>query len=388
MFQPIVFFMGLPPLEQAVTALEKSKSILIAIPKSVSTDALSGALALHHALTKKGKTASIVCSDFEFPDNHGFLKKETNVPVERELSQLRKFVINLDISNAEVEELSYDVQDTSLKIFITPKKGSFKENDVTTEHSEYAFDLIVVLDTPDLPHLGHIFENNSEFFYHTPIINIDHSAANENYGEINLVELTATSVSEILFELIKAIDANAFDQHISTALLAGIISKTKSFQNSNVTPKALKVASHLIDSGARREEIIRHLYQTKTIQTLKLWGRALARLKQDKTETTLWSLLTEKDFEKSGAAPADIVNVIDELVINAPNAKIVAMLYQTNEPGTRLLIHTPTSIDAFALLKEFKPRGNKHFTECALPDTDLLAAEARLMALLRIEPSV
>ena len=378
--------MGLPPLDQATTALTKANSILIALAKDASTDALSGAMALHQALSKKGKDVSVVASDFEFPEHHGFLPKKEQVPVEKELSHLRKFIINLNVSNADVEELSYDVQESNLKIFVTPKHGTFKESDVRTEHSDYAFDLVIVLDTPDLPHLGPIFEKNSEFFYHTPIINIDHNPANENYGEINLIELTATSTSEILFELIKAWNDTTLDQQISTSLLAGIISKTKSFQSNNVTPKALKVASHLIDSGARREEIIRHLYQTKSISTLKLWGRALARLKQDETENTVWSLLSLKDFEKSGAKASDVSGLIDELIVNTPKAKIVAILYQTQDSGIRLLIHTPKSIDAMALLKEFKPYGNKNFTECILPDTDIRSAEQRTLELLRIQP--
>ncbi len=380
--------MGLPPLEQAINALNKATRVLIALPRHASTDAISSALALHAALEKKDKESQIAGSDFAHPTQHHFLIQDREVPIHRDLRSGRKFVINLDVSNAEVDELSYDIQGTSLKIFITPKKGFFTPQHVTTEDAAYPFDLIITIDTPDLQYLGSLFEEHSEFFYHTPIMNIDHSAANENFGEINLVELTATSTSEILFEVFRAWDEHVMDEHIATALLTGIISKTKSFQAASVTPKSLTTASHLIDCGARREEIIRNLYQTKSISTLKLWGRTLARLKQDQTQAVMWSLISKKDFEKTGAEAKDVLGVIDELIINTPNAKIVAILYQSPEranEGTHLLLHTPKSMDAMALLQEFHPYGNGNFTECVLPDAQLSDAEKRLLTLLRVE---
>lgn len=377
--------MGLPPIEQAIAAIEKSTSVLIALPRNPSSDAVAASVALHAALRKRDKKVHVFCEGFEFPATHHFLQKDQKVRIQKELSQLRKFIISLDISNAEVEELSYDIQESNLKIFITPKKGFFKSEDVSTESSGYAYDLIMTLDAPDLLHLGKVAEEHSEFFYHTPTINIDHNPANENFGEINLVELTATSSSEILFELLKAIDEKLIDDTIATALLTGIISKTKSFQSQNVTPKSLSIASYLIDSGARREEIIRHLYQTKTVKTLKLWGRALARLKQDKTQTTVWTLLSSKDFEKTQASPDDIPSLVDELIINTPNAKIVMIFYQIDDTGTHLLIHTPKSIDATELFKEFQPHGSRDFTKALLPDHEIALAEKRVLEILRIE---
>ena len=168
--------------------------------------------------------------------------------------------------------------------------------------------------------------DNADFFYHTPIINIDHNPANDYFGQINLVDITATSISEIIFELIKEMGGEILNEQIATNLLAGIISKTKSFRTTSVTPKSLAIASHLVASGARREEIIKNLFQTKNIATLKLWGRVLARLKEGESHRLVWSLVSRHDFGSSGAGEEDLIGVIDELIINTPLAEIVALL--------------------------------------------------------------
>ncbi len=360
--------------QQAIDLLEKSTSIVIALPANPSTDAVAAGLGLFLALDKQGKSAQVVASDFRLPPSHQFLPKSD--AIRTELTALRKFIISLDLSRASVDELSYDISNDKKKldIFITPKHGFFEERDVTTSASSYEYDAIVVIDAPELEALGKMYDTNTEFFYHTPIINIDHNPANEYFGEINIVDLVATSTSEIVFEILREMKQTALDEHIATNLLAGIISKTKSFQTTSVTPKSLAISSHLIENGARREDVIRNLYQTKSINTLKLWGRALARLKTDLGGRIVWSLLNKQDFAKSGATPQDLEGVVDELIVNTPDAEVVIVLYELNE-GIQGIANTVKAIDGVGMFKQFSPSGTRNFTRFTVLGSDLLAAE-------------
>lgn len=373
--------MVLSSQEQIKESVNKAGQILICLPKNPTTDAIASSLALFSALEKMGKQAKVVCNEFILPPNHQFLPKSKDIL--SDLTSLRKFIISINVQDAKVEELSYDIQNDNLNIFVTPKTGTIRERDVRFSSSEFEYDLIFVLDSPDLESLGSLYDNNTEFFYHTPIINIDHSPQNEHFGQINLVELTATSISEIIFDLLKTFAEDILDEYIATSLLAGIISKTKSFQSASVTPKSLAIASHLITSGARREEIVQHLYQTKSLSTLRLWGRALARLKADKKLGLVWSLLNKDDFEKAGIAQeSDIPGVIDELIINAPEAKVVMVLY---ESGAEIhgIINTPRIIDAIKMLAPYSPQGTKDFTKIIIKGKSLAEAEQEILALVK-----
>jgi bifunctional oligoribonuclease and PAP phosphatase NrnA len=362
------------PIQQTIELIEKSNNIVIALPKDPSVDAVASGLGLYLSLEKIGKKAKVVCNEFSVPPAHQFLPKSKEIHAA--LTAMRKFIISLDLSRTKVQELSYDITDNKLNIFITPKGGFFETRDVSTSASAYDHDLIIIIDAPDLEALGKVYDDNTEFFYHTPIVNIDHNPANEYFGQINIVDLVATSTSEIIFELIKEFKEPVLDEYIATSFLAGIISKTKSFQNNTVTPKSLAISSHLIENGARRDEIIKNLYRTKSINTLKLWGRALARLKTELDGKIVWSLLNQQDFIKSGTKEADLDGVIDELIINTPNAEAVAILYEGEGNAVKMIVNTIQTIDGVALCKDFSPTGARNFTKCIFSGKNLLEAEA------------
>lgn len=370
--------MDLPPLQQAVELLNRSKTVLVCLPVRPSSDAIAAGLALFLTLGKLGKRARVICHEFELPSNHTFLPKSD--AIERELKNLRQFVINLDVSRVAVDELSYTIENGRLSIFITPRDGFYEARDVTTNAGTYAFDAIVVLDASDLDQLGGLATSNAEFFYRTPVLNIDHRAANTRFGAINLVDLTASSTSEIVFELTKGLGFNVLDEQVATTLLTGIISKTKSFQTPTVTPRSLAVASHLIASGARREEIIDNLYQSKSVATLKLWGRALARVQERHDGRLIWSLLNEADFQKSGASDQDLPRVIDELMVNVPTAELIIVLYERTSQGITALISSGGH-DRRAAFPGSRPLGTQNLLTWRPEAKDLPAAEREVLAI-------
>ncbi len=373
--------MALKPLQQAKDIIEKSNSILIVLPRDPSVDSVTSGLALFMIFEKLKKDSKVVCNEFRLPPNVNFLPKSQDIHTD--LTSLRKFIISLNVSSTKAEELSYAIQDKKLNIYITPRNGYFEEKDVSVSAGDFAYDLVVVVGASDLESLGKLYDDHTEFFYHTPIINIDHQAANENFGQVNLVEMTATSNSEIVFELIKNLGDNHLDEYIATNLLTGIISKTKSFQSPVVTPKSLAVASHLITSGARREEIIKNLYQTKSLSTLKLWGRALARLRATKNNKVVWSLLTVEDFKKSEADVDELPGVVDELIVNTPEAKAITILYEAKQNKVQGIIYTPANIDALKIFKDYKPKGSKDFTKIYVDKADLVQAEQKVIDILK-----
>ncbi len=366
------------PVQQVTDIIQRSTSILIALPNNPSTDAVAGSLALYLMFEKMKKKSKVVCNEFELPPHHQFLPKSKEIHAD--LTTLRKFIISLDVSRTKVDELSYDIAGDKLNIFITPKSGFFEPRDITTSASEYEYDLIITVDTPDLAALGKLFEDNAEFFYHTPIINIDHSPSNEQFGQINYVDIVATSSSEIVFELIKSINHDFLDEYIATSLLAGIISKTKSFQSSSVTPRSLSIASHLIEQGARRDDIIKNLYRTKSISTLRLWGRALARLRTDHNGRVVWSVLNKNDFERSGAQERELEGVIDELIVNMPHAEIIFLMYEQGETQAGVIVNTTRAIDGQVMFRDFSPTGTTHYTSFTLKGASLTEAEQKVLA--------
>jgi nanoRNase/pAp phosphatase (c-di-AMP/oligoRNAs hydrolase) len=365
--------MALTIEQQISNLLREHNSVLICLPAKPTTDAIASGLAMYSVLQKLGKQAKVVAAGFALPDNHKFLPKSDEIV--HELSALKKFVISVDVAQTSVQDIQYDIRDQRLNVYITPKQGYLDTRNVSTSSTDYIFDLVIVLDSRDLASLGKVFEDNAEFFHHTPMMNIDHHPANEHFGEINLVKVTATSISEMIFELLEHLDSGELlDEYIATQLLTGIISKTKSFKTNAVTPRSLAIASHLIASGARREEIVKNLYQTKTMSALKLWGRALSKLQGDTDRKLVWSVLQESDFTETGTTPLELGQVIDELIINTPDAQNVYIIYQTDRT-VHAVIATAPYIHVNEVFRDCQPQGDQNFTYLTIPVSSLETAQ-------------
>ncbi|MFA6511802.1 MAG: DHH family phosphoesterase [Patescibacteria group bacterium] len=359
----------------AIRELEQSDRIGIILPESPSTDAIGAGIGLYLFLEKRGKRPRVIAPKFELPKNHAFLPRAD--VISSHLGGAEEYLIQLDVSKTQVDTLSYDVEGNKLNIRIKPKSGSFREQDVQHKGSQYSFDTIITLDAANLESLGSIFEEHPSLFYGTPLIVFGHDPENEHFGQINLVDISATSISEIVYELINRWEEKLLDEHIATNLLTGIITKTKIFRSSQVTPRSLAIASLLVEQGARRADIVKHLYQTKTIPMLKLWGRALARLQEDSRGWFVWTVLTKGDFEKTGAKEEDISGVIDELIVNTPKAKVVAIVYESTS-GVQGIIASHKQINNTELLAPFDPKGTGGFTHVRFLVKDVREAEKTL----------
>jgi bifunctional oligoribonuclease and PAP phosphatase NrnA len=180
--------------------------------------------------------------------------------------------------------------------------------------------LIICLGINNLESLGDVYDKNIEFFYKTPIINISCNPANEDFGQINLVDINLSTVSEIIYKIIKEEVDVVINENIATNLLTGIIIKTKNFKNPDLTPETLAAASSLISLGARREEIINQLYRFKKVPDLKLWGRVLNNLKISEDKKIVWSTLNEDKVVNNYYENLRDLN--EELIINLPEAKL------------------------------------------------------------------
>lgn len=353
--------------QQIFEQIKKASNILITFKKTWNGDSVASALALFLFLKKMDKNVEIVAEKFSLDKLYSFLPGYTEI--KHELNNLRKFIISLDITNTKVSQIKYKQEDNQLNFIISPKDGFFSSADITSGASGFKYDLIIAVDSPDLESLGRVYDNDTEFFYQTPIINIDHNSTNEGFGQINFIELTAVSTSEIVFSLFESFGRELMDENIATCLLTGMIAETKSFKTNNVTPRALLTASQLMSLGARREEIVNYLYRSKSINVLKLWGRVLARLSSNLDNKLVWSTLSSSDFLKTNSTENDLTDVIDELIVSIPQAKVIAILYENkglgeeskNEPvkETNLLLYTIKNIDSLSLIKEFNPTGTK-----------------------------
>lgn len=334
--------------KQLFHQLEKARSLLIALPAEADGDSLAGGLALFLFLKNLGREVEIVSQIAGKRRQLSFLPAYSNI--QDSISNLRRFIVSLNISQAKVSQIKYTVAGERLDFIISPASGWFSPDDVSARAGGFKYDLVITIGAPDLESLGRIYDDNVEFFYQTTIINIDNQAANEDYGQINFVDLNAVATSEILFYLLKNYRPNLINEDVATCLLAGVIQQTKNFKTANLTPRTLLTASELITLNARREEIVDRLYRSRDFSSLKLWGRLLDSLKEENGGRLLWAQLRLSDFQESGASESSLQEIIDELIANVPGARLIVVLTETSPGKGRAHLYALKNLDLSTIL--------------------------------------
>ena len=344
---------------EILNLVDKSQNILLLTHAKADCDGLGSMLSLYLTLKELGKNVTAATND-PAADNLSFLP---SLDVVTNSITSKDFIIKLDTSKNALSKIKYHMDGDFMNIVITPKGDTFSEKDVSFGRDGAKFDLIVVMDAGNLEHLGAIYDKNTELFFEAPIINIDHHTSNTDFGQINLVDPIAASTTEILFTLLKEMekkyDKKFITEDVATLLLSGIITDTGSFQHSNTSPHSMETSAELLDLGARQQEIIKNIYKTKKLSTLKLWGSVLSKVKVDPIYRMVWSTISEEDFRESGAKPEESEGVVDDLLTNAPGAEVIFLVKYNDKNLTSVSMRsTSNQIDVGKITTELGGGGH------------------------------
>src|ERR687888_1930120 len=81
-------------------------------------------------------------------------------------------------------------------------------------------------------------------------VDVDHHHDNTRFGQINVIVSDASSTGEVLRDLFRELDVE-LTPDIAEALYIALVTDTGRFQYANTTPKALRLAAELVESGAQ-----------------------------------------------------------------------------------------------------------------------------------------
>jgi len=335
--------MALSEIQQANNILSSSANILLLVPAKASTDALTSMIALYIALqpssNDNSNNSKIIdqVSPSHIAPSLQFLAGSSQVKTEptRQPELVLDFAGPTSITNVRQEQLT-----GGLRLHISFPPGSpIAKDQLETSVRILPYDALVIFGATDLEELGSIFTDHADFFYHTPLINLDHRAANENFGTVNLVDITAGSCAEVTYDLVSNQGGQPVSPDVATALYAGIVAGTDSFQKPSTTPRSFQVAADLIEQQADREAVIQHLVKTKPLKLIKLAGSMYARLRYEDQVKLYWTSLEAADFLNSKSSPHDIPAVMRELTNNIAGFNAAFLLYEdyhsTTEPPAR-----------------------------------------------------
>jgi phosphoesterase RecJ-like protein len=156
------------------------------------------------------------------------------------------------------------------------------------------------------------------------VINVDHHHDNTRFGDVNLVDVEASSTAEIVYDLALLLGARV-TKEMAAALYVGLVTDTGKFMYENTGARTHRIAAELIDAGVEVDDTYRRLYEHVPMEKLLLVARALQSVQRHLGGRLVTAYLSDADYAVTGAGEEMAEGIIDHLR-SIEGAKVAAVI--------------------------------------------------------------
>lgn len=268
-------------LQAIKDAVAKHNDIGIVVGKNPNLDGMAAALSLYLALRQIGKNVSVASPSeplVEISSLVGIDKIKTSLATDG-----GDLIVSFPYKEGEIEKVSYTLEEGFLNIVV--KAGgdglSFNEKDIRYKRQGVLPTLLFVVATSRLSDLGSLFDPIA--LKDVTVVNIDNKVENQGFGEIVYVTPKFSSVSEMVSDLLLAIDIS-LDIDTAQNLLSGISFATNNFGDPKTSFLAFEMAAVLMKKGAVRQS--KQLGEEREIANEDAFFRPKAKMPQPFTRVS------------------------------------------------------------------------------------------------------
>lgn len=233
-------------------------------------------------------------------------------------------------------------------------------------------DLVIGLDASEPSRYGDAY--HPQRYADIPLLVIDHHVTNEGFGTVDLINPDAAATAEMLFELIQALGVKV-DSRMATCLLAGLLTDTQGFRTANTTSRTLGVAMRLMEAGASLAELTHQLFETRSLASLRVLGRALSEMHLE--SRILWSEISQATLRECQATPGDASGIVNVLS-SARDADVAVVFREKSDGSVDVGMRSAPGINLAFVALRLGGGGHPQAAGCLLPGP-LPAARARVL---------
>ena len=265
---PLAFQEGMEKIQEFKEYLKIPRKAVLLTHFKPDADALGSALGLSRYLKKKGHSSTVITPS-DYPDFLSWMPGNKDV-------------------------------------FIFTKGKSDKAADLINQA-----DMVFCLDFSCLNRINDL----GEMVRKAPAkkVLIDHHLEPERFADFEQWDDSAASTAELVYKLIAALgDAELVDADLADCLYAGIMTDTGSFRHSNTSHQVFQIASELVARGANPYKVSKLVYDTNTIERLRLMGYVLSEKLQVLPEyRTAYIALTAEELKRFGSQTGDTEGLVN-----------------------------------------------------------------------------
>jgi phosphoesterase RecJ-like protein len=229
----------------------------------------------------------------------------------------------------------------------------------TFVNKEDIFDCAIILESSNFLRVGDVsFKNKFK-----KIINIDHHFNNSNFGDINYVVKSSSSVSELVLNVFEFMKIK-LTKNEAENLYIGILTDTGCFQYSNTNINSHISSIKLMKYGINVNKIYQKAYGNKTLCDIRLKGLALCNIKTVFNNRISYIVLTKENLKK-GKTYIDYIDVVNCILL-IKHVKIACVFKEINDTITKISCRSIRNFNLLNVVNKFGGGGHKNAAGCII----------------------
>lgn len=142
---------------------------------------------------------------------------------------------------------------------------------------------------------------------------IDHHLEPEQFAQFELWDTNAASTAGLVFQLISELEEkHLINPDIANCLYSGLMTDTGGFRHSNTRQQEFQIAAELTALGANPSRVAKEIYDTNSIERLKLTGYVLGqKLHVIPKYHTAYITLTSEELKQFGSQTGDTEGLVN-----------------------------------------------------------------------------
>lgn len=161
---------------------------------------------------------------------------------------------------------------------------------------------------------------------------IDHHLQPEDFAEFVKWDVQSASTAGLIFNLICELgDEQLIDANIADCLYAGLMTDTGGFRHSNTRYEEFQVAAALVRLGANPTKVSKLIYDTNTLERLRLMGFVLSeKLKVLPEYKTAYMTLSAEELKRFGSQTGDTEGFVN-YGLSIKGIKLSVMIHERKD---------------------------------------------------------
>jgi phosphoesterase RecJ-like protein len=221
------------------------------------------------------------------------------------------------------------------------------------------FDAAAIMECSDLSRTGVSGLDRS------PVLNVDHHPGNTRYGVANWVDESAAACGELVYALVRALDA-PLTADIATHLYLAILTDTGSFHFSHLSPRTFDIAARCVEAGANPEAIARTHYDSNRMARVRLFGSVLSAMEVDRSGRVAMLTITPEMAAAADGSYDDTEGLIN-FPLSVKEVEAVAFFKQDAAPDRwRVSLRSKGTADVGRIAAAHGGGGHRNAAACRL----------------------